>query len=796
MFGRSGTRLLVAALAGLALQTVAAGPARAQQGTATGAGAVGGAGAGAGAGAVAGTDGGIVIKPYGPQYGYRDGQDGSRFVWVFLDGVEAVQGARTIRADTLVVILAADPAGGPPAEAPADAPAPSRAAQDAGVFFGNERLLELFADGNVSVVEGDEIISGARSFLLDNTTGVATVVEGELLTTARGEPLVIRYELLHRLQDGSSELQGLTASSCTYEHPHWHLRMPHATLTPTPEGRILDADSSTVRVGGLPVLWLPGFRLNVDRDSLLIRKLRIGSRSRYGTVIGTGWGGDAAPLATGLARAFGVTSDVAAQWELEADWYSRRGLFVEPSLEYHTAASKGRLLLAFIHDRADEDHLGQPIDDAARGRLRLQHRTRIDAAQTVDVEVSRQGDRNFLNEYYESEFKEGKEQETYVSYRNVVDNHAFTVLASTRLNDFDTQVEYLPQVVRRDSGRALGPVLFGDAFLTMRDFISNARLLPDDATADPSLRNLRAGSAAEIAWPLDLPNGDRVRVLAGADVTGFEDTVADGGELRTSATGGVAWSRTYSGSEPAHDETWNIDGVRRIVEPFAGYFNRFALSHDPDELLPIDAIERERRVETLTLGVRDRIQTHQDGHVATILDTELSLPVYAKANRDNGGESLGPLALDTRWAPHANLPVLEDMLLHWRAGYDTKDNHYDSSYASLSTSLGQGRRLRITQSAVFHEFNFVTLAVEWMLNDKWTAATFYQQDTRTQQRVKQGFLLRQKAHCWFIDYEVSQRRGESAVGADKDEVRASISFQPVVFDAEQDLTNSIGGRYP
>ena len=734
---------------------------------------------------------GLVVTAQAGAHSFLDPADSSRRVVVFLGGVVAEQAVRTVRADTLVVILST--ARAPRGAAPEAAPQGPTGAS----FFANQNVLEVYADGNVSVEEGEERLAGASAFLLDNVTGVATVANGELFTMARGEPLVIRYDRLRRLQDGTAQVTNLRATNCTFGHPHWHIEVPEATLTPTPDGRILDTSSNIVRLGEVPVLWWPGMSYNIDRDHLLLRHVNVGSRSRFGTTVQTGWEGDASGFATNVARWFGGNDRVDAAWGLDANWYSKRGFFFEPSIRYRTPdGSKGELLGAYIDDQADEDHLGQPIDDSQRGRIKLQHRTRIDERQTVDVEVARQSDRNFLNEYYEEEFKEGKPQETYVSYRDVVENHAFTALASTRLNDFDTQVEYQPALTWRRSGDAVGKVLIGDAFLTTKDFISNARLLPDDDTDDPSVRNLRAGLSAQLDWPLDLPNGDRINVTAQGDLTGFEDTVDEGTEARYATVGGVKWSRTYSGTGEAQSETWNLDGLRRIVEPFVGYFNRFALSMEPDELLQIDAIEQEDRVETLTLGVRDRIQTHQDGKVVTIMDNEFSLPLYPKADRDNDGDTVGALQIDTRYQPHARLPVFDDMRLHWRAAFDPNRNHYESSYANFSTGFGQGRRLRLSQSAVYHEFNFLTLGVEWMLNGKWTVAAFYQEDARTNERVKHGFLLRQKAHCWFIDYEIAQRRGESSTGEDKDEVRVSVNFQPVIFDADQDLTDSIGGRYP
>ena len=86
--------------------------------------------------------------------------------------------------------------------------------------------------------------------------------------------------------------------------------------------------------------------------------------------------------------------------------------------------SKGRLLTSTINDTARVDHRGFVIPNPRRGRIDLKHRTRVDEHTTLDIEISRQGDANFLKEYYQREHRQEKQQETYVSYRHVVDNVA------------------------------------------------------------------------------------------------------------------------------------------------------------------------------------------------------------------------------------------------------------------------------------------------------------------------------------------------------------------------------------
>jgi hypothetical protein len=722
------------------------------------------------------------IEPRGPQYGFPDPDRPDRFLWVFLGGVEVRQEGRRLRGDTLVVVL---DTGGEAPDAPGGEPA-------AGVLIDDARLVELYLDGNVSVEEGDELISGASAFQLDNRTGVATVVEGELRTMTRGgQPLVVRYERLRRLQDGSLELAGLTYTSCDFGLPHWHIRTPWARLQPTPDGRLLNTAENTVKIGSVPILMWPGYDVNIDRDRLLIHGLHLGHSSRFGTEIETDWEGDASAFAGGVAGLFGHQGPVSAEWDLKLNHYSRRGWFLEPAITYSTDSSRGLLFGSYIDDHADEDELDVPIEDETRGRIDLQHRTRVGEHGTLDIEVSRQSDANYLNEYHEREFRQGKEQETYVNYRHVVDNHARSALASTRLNDFDTQVEYLPRLEARQAGQMLP----GGLVLTAREFVDNARRLPDDDSGLPSDRNVRGGVAADLSWPLDLPNGDRLQVLGSVDLTGFDRTVDDGSELRTTGAAGVQWSRVYTGTRAAHSETWNIDGLRHVLQPRIGYRDR-SVSADPGELLQIDELETLDDDARFEIGVRDRIQTHQDGRVVTVLDVDVAVPYFTRADRDNDGRAWGLLLLDATWMPGADLPLLRDARLRWRTEFDTDTDHWQESFASFSTTFGRDRRLRLSNDRVFREFDFRTLSLEQALNEKWSVAVFYQEDALLNETARSGLLLRQLAHCWYIDLEISTRRGEDINGGSDDETRLALRFRPAVLESAEELTDSIGYRDP
>ena len=728
-----------------------------------------------------------IVRPKGPTLYEPDPHDPSRSTMICLGGVEIERGGYIARGDTLVALLNRN-----------GEEAHETTTPDETVMLADDHIRELFLDGHVSVDEEGERVSNASSWHLDNATGVATIVQGELMApTGHGHlPLYARFDILHRLEDGSLRLEGCSYSNCSYGHPHWHVQTPWAELHDTPNGRVLSTGSSVVELGSVPVFWMPPASENLDDgNGLFLKRVIFNKGSRFGTEVGVEVGGDMSDAATGLAALFGHTGPVDANWSLTLNNMTARGFFVEPKIDYKTDSSKGELMGSIIHDKADTDHLDQPIDDPSRGRIDLTHRTHIDEHQTLDIEVSRESDANYLREYYEREFRDEKPQETYVSYRNVVDNQAFTALASTRLNDFQEQPVYLPQLVARETAE---PLLGG--FLTAKAYADSAKLEPAEGATPPSTltetqHNIRTGASAQVDWPFDLPNGDRLRASAGADVGWFDNTVDDGSATRWAGSGGVAWSRSFHGTDSsAHDEDWNIDGLRRLADLTVGYFDRYEVSVLPDELPQIDDLDKLAPLRAFTLQWRDRLQTHQDGEVHTIIDTDWVLPFFPDENRDNGGQEFGPLTFDGRWKPAARYLLLQDTDFRWHTLQDINDGHWLESYASVGMGFGEGKRLHISDNSAFHEFDYLTTAAAWPLSAKWSLAVFWQQDRRISGHVNEGFVLRQLAHCWYVDIEVSSRQGTSFGGDNVNETRVALRLTPAGPSTE-DLAERIGGRY-
>ena len=102
----------------------------------------------------------------------------------------------------------------------------------------------------------------------------------------------------------------------------------------------------------------------------------------------------------------------------------------------------------------------------------------------------------------------------------------------------------------------------------------------------------------------------------------------------------------------------------------------------------------------------------------------------------------------------------------------------------------------ISQNALFHAFTYRTVGLAWKLNPKWDTAVYYQQDVENNATARSGFLLRQLAHCWYIDFEVSTRQAQEIDGNNNDEFEFAIRLTPAVLEHDRDLIDEIGDRIP
>ena len=445
---------------------------------------------------------------------------------IVIDGVPTL-GTIDIATDRLVIWTngAADQLSlsGNEGQAPADVP------------------LEFYMEGNIVFRTGERVIY-ANSMYYDVRGERGVVLDAELLSNIPQYAGLVRLKADVLRQLGPNRFQAhdaaftssrlglpkywFQAESLSFEEVPTPLADPITgqalvdPLTGEPavaSRRLAESRNNYVFVGGVPVFYWPKFSTDLTNPKTFIRRARIGNDRVFGTQLG---------LSVDVKQILGISDRApTVDWTGAVDYLSKRGWGGGTTVEYQLdrvlglqGPTRGFLDAWFIHDNG-LDNLGAdrravPPETDDRGRILWQHRQRLPNGLQITGQLGWVSDRNFLEEYYEHEWDEWKDQTTGVELKWLGGNSSWNLAAEFRINDFFTQTEWLPGFDQYQ----LGQSLFGDrATWFGHSQIGYARMRAADPPTDPAqlakfnplawegdFEGIRVGGRHEIDAPFQL----------------------------------------------------------------------------------------------------------------------------------------------------------------------------------------------------------------------------------------------------------------------------------------------------
>ena len=572
--------------------------------------------------------------------------DGQRVITV-IGGVYMSRGDSSarefleIRADMLVVFLPADETktplrepgkgglGGERQEDPSDTEKSKRttarrrrssARQALSGAFGNIEVEAVYLEGDVIMSQGPNKIRASRlyyDFVEEKALILDAVVRTEL--TERGVPLSIRADEIRQLSARRFAASDAIFTTSDFHTPHYHIGAGRVELTDrTPQGsgggraglragsfRITDA---TLNLHDVPVAYWPSIRGRIDSSETAIRSLRLGYSDNFGAEVETDWH---------LFNVMGLETPEGFDATLSLDYFSERGPAIGVDVDYERDRYYG-LIRSYLMTDDGEDSLGRKRKDVptkdVRGRLLLRHRQYLEDDWQLTLELSYISDDNFLEEFYEKEFDNDKEQETLLYLKKQRDNWAFTAHVQGRLMDSPTVTERYPDLAYFRVGQTLGGwltwhseyrlgvVRYRPADQTFRELLRDGEQISSGSVG-------RVDSRQELEAPVDVGPFRFVPFVTGR-TTAWDDSPFDGGLTRSLGLAGVRGSAYLSKVSPdARSTMFDIDGIRHIVKSdivaWLGASNR-----DPEDLFPFDErVEGAQGLSGIALGLRQRWQT-------------------------------------------------------------------------------------------------------------------------------------------------------------------------------------------
>jgi hypothetical protein len=442
-----------------------------------------------------------------------------------------------------------------------------------------------------------------------------------------------------------------------------------------------------------------------------------------------------------------------------------------------------------LRDHGEDRSFRREPPDEDRYWGNLNHRQSIPHVGILDVEYSQYSDSQFLREFFETIYKQEKRQENLFSLRrNFADNMAATALYKYRLNDFESEVERLPE----GKLQVLQQPLFQSGLYT--DVVAqaaNLRLRPAAGSGLSSTRYGRADVLNEWSYPIHhLTPYLELRPFGFLRYSAYEELVdpAAGSEDRAAFGAGMTlsqeWSRIFAFDEGSLLQRWlGVDQVRHLVVPKVTYFNLFANDLDPEDTFGIDEVDTVDLRESFAISLRQALFTrHRSSDISevepilsdrdlklkraeyetrSILDSEISFAFFPRPHRDNEGDRLSELILDNTFRPYPGLGLRAWVALdpneHFRAERVAAALMVDWLPGVLSTSVGD----RLTRGrGGADDTNFVYGLMTVYLGEKWRAQAYLSRDVAGGRDVEYSFALARVFHRFALTLEYSIDVGE------------------------------------
>ena len=332
--------------------------------------------------------------------------------------------------------------------------------------------LELYLEGNIVFRQADRVIYADRMYY-NVTDDFGMVLNAEVLTpmAAYDGLLRLKADVLRQVDAQHFKAYGAAITSSRLGVPRYWFQAEEVDLEdlqqpqrdsqtgqiardPESGEPIIDhkmmatSRNNFIYLGGVPLFYWPVMATNLTSPSYYIDRLKIKSDSVYGVQVMADW--DVRQL-LGMRDAPEGT-----RWTISTDVLSKRGFGFGTNYRYDVngmfrlpGPARGWLdawgLEEHGLDNLGADRRALTPEKDFRGRLHWNHRQLLGNGYQLTGEVGLISDRNFLEQYYEHEWDQQKDQVTGLELKKYDGNASWSVTADIRLNDFFTQTEWLPR---------------------------------------------------------------------------------------------------------------------------------------------------------------------------------------------------------------------------------------------------------------------------------------------------------------------------------------------------------------
>ena len=276
-----------------------------------------------------------------------------------------------------------------------------------------------------------------------------------------------------------------------------------------------------------------------------------------------------------------------SEWTVNLDYLSKRGPAVGTDFSYEGNAPffglsgnyRGFFTGYYLNDggtdQLSRDRRGLVPETENRGRLLWRHRHELENDLTLLVELALMSDRNFLEQFFENEFDEDKDQESLIYLKQQRENWAWSALVQKRMNPFVTQTNWLPRLDHYLLGQ---PLMLNSLTWFTHSYGGYGALQPASRPDDPlertkfvrrpwetDTRAFQVASRHELNYPFQLGPIQLVPYALG-ELAGWTEDLTGDQSGRAFGTVGMRGSMPFWKTYPyVESHLWNLHGLAHKI---------------------------------------------------------------------------------------------------------------------------------------------------------------------------------------------------------------------------------------
>lgn len=537
----------------------------------------------------------------------------------------------------------------------------------------------IIASGNVVITYGSDKLT-ADKVLVNINTGDAYAV-GNVVIKRKGmkdlKGTKVRYNFRNRTSDiddpevsvepfhatakkvtrnGRNEyvLHDARVTTCNKPYPHTHYSLKAKRVNVVP-GEYMKTKGAVLSLGKVPVMYLPFWRKNLSGNSGF--RFYPGYRNKMGAFLLSSYYHHPAP---GLKA------------EHHIDYRTERGVGLGEDWDWNTGTAKGKLRLYYIDD--DDPMRGLSPEsslniDSQRYLIHLQHNQNFGPRTLFLLKGSYLSDPNVVDDYFNHAYRNERQPENYASLSYNSRLYTITALANTRLNNFYSNVNRLPEVALNFNRTQIANSSFYYESYTAGSMLEQVwpdeSLDEDYSTARFDTKHMIYQPRRYMGWLNLVPRAGyrgtyysaTSQSMATTNITVVTATTNSAAynqtNVVTSLMDGPAKLRNIFevGAQASFKAFKTLKGgnMRHMVEPYINY----TFSTDPDveadELYQFDNVDTLREQNNIMLGVRNKLQSKLNGRPHDLV--EVNLWTTLEFATEDGEDSLDKLYLDSDFYP-------------------------------------------------------------------------------------------------------------------------------------------------